>query len=182
MSIPSYSSQQKPTATVISPASSPARLKSPRSSPPLRRLLDETADLIDSPSFSQILTLLLDTTFSHLTDVNVRSQAFKLPFSSLSQIQELPSTAILASQDRYDPLSASTKLATILAVVTRQAHVIGNGILNEYVQTIEGVRELEAFAAVIYCSNFELEIVGEVGAEQIEEQSRLRSGAAGRGK
>lgn len=159
-----------------SPASSPPCLQSSRISPSLRRLLDETADLIDSPSFSQILTLLLDTTFSHLTDVNVRSQAFKLPLSSLSQIQELPSTATLASQDCYDPLSASTKLATILAVVTRQAHVIGNGIPNEYVQTIEGVRELEAFAAVIYCSNFELEIVGEVGAEQ------MRSGAGGWGK
>lgn len=31
---------------------------------------------------------------------------------------------------------------------------------NEYVQAIEGVQDLEAFAAVIYSSNFEFEIVG----------------------
>ena len=44
--------------------------------------------------------------------------------------------------------------------MTRQAHAIGNGVPNEYVQTIESVKELEAFAAVIYSSNFEFEAEG----------------------
>ena len=56
---------------------------------------------------------------------------------------------------------SKAKLATILAVITRQAHSIGNGVPNEYVQATEGVRELEAFAAVVYSSNFEFEALGE---------------------
>ena len=31
---------------------------------------------------------------------------------------------------------------------------------NEYVQALEGVRELDAFAAVVYSSNFEFEAMG----------------------
>ena len=44
--------------------------------------------------------------------------------------------------------------------MTRQAHAIGNGVPNEYVQAIESVKELEAFAAVIYSSNFAFEAEG----------------------
>ena len=58
-----------------------------------------------------------------------------------------------------DPNQSKTKLANILAVMTRQAHSIGNGVPNEYVQSMEEVRDLEAFAAVIYSSNFEFESV-----------------------
>lgn len=53
------------------------------------------------------------------------------------------------------------KLATVLAVMTREAHNIGNGTAppNEYIIAMEqGVRELEAFAAVVYSSNFDLEL------------------------
>ena len=146
---------------------------------PLRRLLDETSDLIDSPPFTHILTLLLDTTFSHLTDEKLRTQAFKLTPFSLSppttnsslpidpttpRITEITDPPFPSSQ-RSPPeaehvdngAETKTKLANILAVITRQAHAIGNGVPNEYVQAMEGVRELEAFAAVIYSSNFDLE-------------------------
>jgi peroxin-3 len=56
-----------------------------------------------------------------------------------------------------------TKLANVLAVLARQAHVIGNGTSppNLYVAAMEqGVRELEAFAAVVYSSNFDSELLG----------------------
>lgn len=174
------------TASIPSPPSSPPPFPSATIPQPLRRLLDETSDLIDSPSFSQILTLLLDAAFSHLTDQNIRSQAFKLALPGpLPRIQELhsprPSTAslssaavpaaaanLIADQDLYEPTTRTpqpkTKLATILAVVTRQAHEIGNGVPNEYVQAMEEVRELEAFAAVVYSSHFELGVAGEAGA------------------
>ena len=66
-----------------------------------------------------------------------------------------------------DLANAKTKLATILAVMTKQAHGIGNGVPNEYVQAMEGVKEVEAFAAVIYSSPFE----GEVEAPQEERGS-----------
>lgn len=56
-----------------------------------------------------------------------------------------------------------TKLANLLAVLARQAHVIGNGAHppNEYLAAFDqNVRELEAFSAVIYSSNFDLELLG----------------------
>ncbi|KAL8927993.1 MAG: hypothetical protein Q9208_002068 [Pyrenodesmia sp. 3 TL-2023] len=154
------SSSAAQSASIPSPPSSPAQLSSshPSSSPstPLRRLLDETADLIDSPPFTQILTLLLDTTFSHLTDHQIRTDAYKLPSpsSAITRVQELPD---------LDLGLTKAKLASILAVLTRQAHAIGNGVPNRYAQAIEGVKELEAFAAVIYSSHFEFEALEDGG-------------------
>ncbi|KAL9102914.1 MAG: hypothetical protein Q9163_002006 [Psora crenata] len=121
------------------------------SSTQLRRLLDETSDLIDSPMFTHVLTLLLDAMFSRLTDQKLRSEAYKLlppcaqPVARLEDVTE------------NDPATASAKLATILAVLTREAHKIGNGVPNEYVQALDSVSDLEAFAAVIYSSNLELQ-------------------------
>lgn len=45
--------------------------------------------------------------------------------------------------------------------MTRQAHAIGSGVPNKYAQAIEGVKELEAFAAVIYSSQFEFAALGD---------------------
>ena len=56
-----------------------------------------------------------------------------------------------------DPATASAKLPIILAVMVREAHNIGRGVPNEYVQAMESVSELEGFAAVVYSSNFEFE-------------------------
>lgn len=57
-----------------------------------------------------------------------------------------------------DPDTAKAKLATILAVVTKQAHAIGSGLPNEYVQAMESVRELEAFSAVVFSERFEMDV------------------------
>jgi len=51
--------------------------------------------------------------------------------------------------------AAMTKFASVLAVLTRQGHLIGNGVPNEYLQVIEQQKELEAFSALVYSSNFE---------------------------
>lgn len=146
--LPQYSTPQEPTSSTSAfpPSASTA-------SPPLRRLLDETSDLIDSPTFTHVLTLLLDATFSQLVDGKLRSEAYKIAPLNPTSISE---TRIIEISDP-DPLTASAKFATILAVMTREAHKIGNGVPNEYVQAIESVSELEAFAAVVYSSNFELE-------------------------
>jgi peroxin-3 len=135
------------------------------SSDPLRSLLDETADLIDSPTFTSVHTLLLNTLFSYLIDTKVAQQAFPLPTNTQSppssahsaipplQIQELH-----PPDPTVPPEQRTVKLATILAVLTRQAHAIGNGSNppNEYVSAMEiEVKELEAFAAVIYASNLD---------------------------
>ncbi|KAF4762995.1 hypothetical protein N7455_010849 [Penicillium solitum] len=128
----------------------------------LRHLLDETADLIDSPSFSLVLTLLNNEGFSTLIDQRCAADAFKAPTSA-------PETALESfdSIATVMPLAANserkTKLANLLAVMTRQAHVIGNGAHppNEYLVAMDqNVRELEAFSAVVYSSNFDLELLG----------------------
>lgn len=144
---PTSPESQNPPPTTSSPIS-----------PPLRHLLNETSDLIDSPPFSHILTLLLDTTFSHLTDHVLRCHAFKLPPS-------LPPSAS-GVVDEEIAEEHKTRLANILAVVSRQAHAIGNGVPNEYVKAMEGVGELEAFGAVVFSSFFDER------REEVEDVSR----------
>ena len=126
--------------------------------PALRRLLDETSDLIDSPTFSHVLTRLLDAGFSHLVDERIATEAFGAA----------PSTARIA-----EVTDNKCKVAHILPVFCRQAHtmVLGSGELdalagvaaqetlgNEYLAAMDRVGDLEGFAAVIYSSNFEYEV------------------------
>ena len=146
-----------------SPSDPPADRASLELQPPLRLLLNETADLIDSPMFSQVITLLLDTAFSHLTDNKLRSEAFKLPPLNAAPTERIQDVT------ENDPRTASAKLATILAVMTREAHKIGNGVPNEYVQALENVGDLEAFAAVIFGSNFELDPIGNNGFSNFDQ-------------
>ena len=115
----------------------------------LRRLLDETADLIESPAFAHVLTLVLDAGFSALVDKKLSAEAFELT----PQIGPLVTPEL--SAERY---SKVILLPKILSVLTRQAHAIGNGVPNEYLQEMEAVRDLEAFAAVVYSSNWENEV------------------------
>ena len=63
------------------------------------------------------------------------------------------------------------KLPIVLATLTRAAHQIGNGMPNEYLQAMEQVGDLEAFAAVVYSSNWETEIM-----PMSEQASRRREG------
>ncbi|KAI0997015.1 hypothetical protein K3495_g11169 [Podosphaera aphanis] len=114
----------------------------------LRRLLDETSDLIDTPPFAHVLTLLLDAGFSTLVDEKISQQVFKLPPRSQTPEHE--------SLDIVDTKTAN--LPKFLAVLTRQAHAIGDGAQNEYLEAMDKVRDLEAFAAVVYSSNWENEI------------------------
>ena len=178
MSTPPNPPQVSRPQDLTSMPTDPAFPPSPSTSPPLRRLLDETSDLIDSPVFTNVLTLLLDATFSHLIDTKVRSEAYKLaPLAS----SPFPDSRIVEVMDP-DPLMASTKLATILAVMSREAHKIANGVPNEYVQAIEAVSELEAFAAVIYSSNFEVETRSENTITPNSTASGKKNETAGGGK
>lgn len=128
--------------------------------------------------FTHVLTTLLDATFSHLIDGKVRYDAYKLaPLTPRTG----PESRIVEVTDP-DPLSSSTKLATILAVMTREAHKIANGVPNEYVQAIEAVSELEAFAAVVYSSNFEFEARSETITTVDVKTSGSGDETAGEGK
>ncbi|KAL1637291.1 peroxin [Diplodia intermedia] len=126
----------------------------PEHNTPLRRLLDETSDIIESPSFAHVLTLLLDTTFSVLIDNKIATLSYKLPPVSADSARVIELT---------DPNSAKTKVANTLAIFCRQAHAIGSGTNNEYLSAMEDVRDLEAFAAVVYSSNFDFEPPEDVG-------------------
>jgi len=53
------------------------------------------------------------------------------------------------------PDAATTKFASVLVVLARQSHLIGNGVPNEYLQIMEQQGELGAFSALVYSSNFE---------------------------
>lgn len=182
-----------------SPPTTPLVPGSPTISTSLRRLLDETADLIDSPTFAHVLTLTLDAAFSVLIDNKMASLAYNittdpgqpsshsLPGNTDEAAVVIPTEARVQEVTDEDALSLSSesrhklaKLATILAVFTRQAHAIGSGgninsligaagpdipgltgpplrDTNEYLAAMETVRDLEAFAAVVYSSNFEFE-------------------------
>ncbi|RFU77656.1 peroxin-3 family [Trichoderma arundinaceum] len=118
----------------------------------LRRLLDETADLIESPAFSHVLTLILDSGFSLLVDKKLATEAFEF------SLDEAPTTVATTTSLKR---TRAILLPKILSVLTRQAHVIGNGVPNEYLQEMETVRDLEAFSAVVYSSNWENEMKDE---------------------
>lgn len=124
-------------------------LSSPSPSTPssLRRLIDETSDIIDSPAFTSVLTRLLDAAFSHLIDIKLSTLSYKIPpvSASSARVTEIVGDGVKA------------KVASSLAVFCRQAHSIGSGVGNEYLEKMEQVGELEAFAAVVYSSNFEFE-------------------------
>jgi peroxin-3 len=100
--------------------------------PPLRRLLDETADFIESPNAVDVIQRLVHAGLT--TFVNKLSPLFP------------------ASQG--DPSKA--KLASVLATVTKQAHFMASGQPyepNEYISSMVNVPELDGFSALVY-SNF----------------------------
>ena len=101
------------------------------------------------------------------------------PLFSQEPLSPLPSPSQQSAteQDTANSSQVKAKLATILAVIARQAQAVGNGVPNEYVQAMEGVRDLEAFAAVLYSSNFEFETL-ESGSEN---SAAAAAAAASRG-
>ncbi|KAI0549444.1 Peroxin-3 family protein [Xylaria curta] len=142
------------SATATTNPSSSSSASSPTSTitPALRRLLDETSDLVESPAFCHVLTLLLDAGFSVLLNKKLLAGAFESNLSVTGPISEPSEQAVT------DPTTRAVLLPKILSVLTRQAHAIGNGMPNEYLQEMEHVQDLEAFAAVVYSSNWENEI------------------------
>ncbi|OTB04950.1 hypothetical protein M426DRAFT_320257 [Hypoxylon sp. CI-4A] len=129
------------------------------SEPSLRRLLDETSDLIESPAFTHVLTLLLDAGFSTLLHKKVLPGAYELSGAPFTAPPPSNMGALVGQQAAAAAAGSKVVLLPkILSVLTRQAHAIGHGMPNEYLQEMEQVRDLEAFAAVVYSSNWENEI------------------------
>ncbi|KAG8166207.1 hypothetical protein KVR01_004759 [Diaporthe batatas] len=147
------------------PPSPPSSPPSP-SSAPLRRLLDETSDLIEAPAFTHVLTQLLDAGFSTLLDTKLAQGAFDAAAAADADSPPPPSPPppnaspgeTTSPPPRRRP-QHKVLLPKCLSVLTRQAHAIGAGAGgNEYLRAMEGVRDLEGFAALVYSSNWESEV------------------------
>ena len=178
-------SAQSDTAPPKQPSPTPPMESA--TSAPLRRLLDESSDIIDSPQFTDVFTRIVDALLSELTDVAIRTQAYRLPEPAPSQsLTAAPSDVGLAKPER-----TKVKLANVLAVVTRQAHTIGNRMPNIYVQATEQVKELESLAVVIFSSDADLDEITkarEAGAqpsprssweEEAPKQEEIQTGTTG---
>lgn len=163
---------------------------SPTSAASLRHLLDETSDIIDSPTFTHVLTQILDAGFTVLLEKKIGEGTFDLP-PPRQQHEQLPSSSstpsILVDPEGISPelhiLRQERKvlLPKCLSTLTRQAHHIGNGMPNEYLEAMETVTDLEGFAAVVYSSNWENEIREEdvMQASSVVSVSRPESGRGG---
>lgn len=130
----------------------------PTSALSLRRLLDETSDLIESPTFTHVLTQILDAGFSVLIDRKLAEGPFELPPPPTSPAAAAQIIVDVSADVVRDRVEKKILLPKCLSILTRQAHNIGNGMPNEYLQAMEAVQDLEGFAAVVYSSNWENEI------------------------
>jgi peroxin-3 len=103
--------------------------------PDLRRLLDETSDILESPAATTVLHLLLD-----------------------NAMQELLSTLDTETKVSRDGVR---RLANYLPTATKEAERIAHGSPNRYFEKMEQVEELSGLAAIVY-GNWDPEALKEV--------------------
>ncbi|KAF8472453.1 Peroxin-3 [Kalaharituber pfeilii] len=190
--VPSAESSQAST-----PAPTPLEIGS---SPALRKMLDETSDLLDSPNAAVVMHMMLELAFGVLIEERIGEQVFKkaadaataastaqlappppeptkpslppsgssmLPIISVTEHQDsggVESTPLASYStcvsEQASPMpeeDPTTKLASVLAVMTREAQAIGGRVPNDYLQAMESARDLEGFSALVY-SNFGNEV------------------------
>ncbi|KAF8962530.1 peroxin [Entomortierella lignicola] len=114
--------------------------------PVLRNLLDETRDFIDSEDFSTVLSSTLATTFARFSlSLQPTFNPYLLSGDGISGsgIQEI---------ENDEDVDRSVSLASLLSLVAKQAHMIINGVPNEYAESLALVKELQAFSAIVYSS------------------------------
>ncbi|KAL7267094.1 peroxin [Rhizina undulata] len=122
-------------------------------SPALRRLLDETTDFINGPGASEVVRKMLNAGFEFLLGTRLADQAFKANPSPPASITM--SKSFENSEHDEQPEEMTTKFAAVLAEFSKQADAIGNRHLNSYLQVMEDQKEVEAFSALVFSSNFE---------------------------
>lgn len=178
-----------------SPPKEQQQPSSPTSTTSLRRLLDETSDLIEAPAFTHVLTQILDAGFGKLLDNKLAQGAFEIPPPQPSIPEETAITttqppptidasgvAVVGPEQLRQRQRAENKVLVpkCLSVLTRQAHAIGAGGgaagPNEYLQAMEAVRDLEGFAALVYSSNWENEVRDEMPAPSSSSPSATATG------
>lgn len=115
--------------------------------PVLRNLLDETRDFIDSADFTTVLSSTLATTFARF---NLALQPTFNPF--LLSPPQSGNNAVIAEIEDDEDIDRAVPLVSLLPLVSRQVHLIINGVPNEYVESLAMVKELQAFSAIVYSS------------------------------
>ncbi|KAK9470110.1 Peroxin-3 [Dipodascopsis tothii] len=158
------------------PAVGDADLDVAADDPALRALLDETADLLESPQARRTLAGMTAAAFGLLDDALQRDFYFTVPASSTevpppparpvpagpeagsenaSAAGQDASAAVQSASPTASASAGRAKLASILAGVGRQAGqlALADQDLNLYFKAISEVPELAAFCAVVY-SNY----------------------------
>ncbi len=100
----------------------------------LRKLLDETSDLIDSPMATTVLSHMITAGLALLIDNKLTASTFRQ-----QNIVEDSDSGGRITEIVED--SATTKFASVLAVLARQAHLIGSGAQNEYLKASNSVKK-----------------------------------------
>lgn len=125
-------SQELETYVLSQAPFSPGQSQDPIVSGPLRQLIDETSDFIESPGALDVIQRLVHSALTQF--INKTSSLY----SSVSDTE------------------SKTRLASILANVSRQAQSISSGTPfdpNEYILAMINTPELDGFSALVY-SNF----------------------------
>lgn len=146
--------------------------------PPLRSLLDETADFIDAPDFTQVLGAGVERVLSLVLEKVSES-------AGLGPLEDAPPAAAEGDQPAFihprlrfqeladDGREKKVRLANLLPVISRQAHTVLNGLPNECaevrhlllvpptlsltrvavcLQALEDTREILEYSSVVYTS------------------------------
>ncbi|KAF8457961.1 Peroxin-3 [Terfezia claveryi] len=102
-------------------------------SPALRQMLDETSDLLDSPVAGVVIRTMLDSGFGLLVEERIGSQVFRkqapVARSTVPRIEVTDSSGGEKSE-----VLVEGKLSNVLAVMKREAAMIGGRAPNEYLQ------------------------------------------------
>lgn len=122
-------------------AQNPSDTAAPVVGPTLRRLLDETADFVESPNAAEVIERLVHSGLSVFMD------KLAVTFGATPSDSGSPYAVVLPT--------AKVKLPSILANMARQAGGMAQGspgVENEYVDVMNQVQELTSFSAVVYSS------------------------------
>jgi len=115
-------------------------------SPALRQMLDETSDLLDSPVAGVVVRTMLDSGFGLLVGERVGSQVFRkqVPIAAAAvgeQSSGGEGGSMVPRIEVTDPSGGEKigvlvegKLSNVLAVMKREAAMIGGRAPNEYLQ------------------------------------------------
>jgi len=119
-------------------------------SPALRQMLDETSDLLDSPVATVVVGKMLDSGFGLLVEERVGSQVFRKQAAAAGEQSSggeggnvVPRIEVTDSSggEKSETVLVEGRLSNVLAVMKREAAMIGGRAPNGYLQVRSGCGE-----------------------------------------